>query len=766
MASGGKESTEVAKACVACGREFSADVEICPDDGTLLSPISREPKPGDIFAERYEILGIIGDGGMGKVYKAKHNLMKRIVAIKLLLPHLVSSSAALKRFQQEAQAASALNHPNILTVYDFGISTQGMPFLVMDFLEGTTLSVLIQEKGHLSVNRALPLFIQACSGLAHAHQKGVIHRDLKPANLMLVNYDGQSDFLKIVDFGIAKLLQADSGTAEQLTHTGEVFGSPLYMSPEQCRGLELDQRSDIYSLACVLYRTVTGRPPFAGGTPMECMYKQVNDPVVPFNNCCPELNLPEALEKIVTKGMDKDPNQRYQNMLEFRDALDELSVSYPYAKKTTRVFSVPQASPLAVSTEDLTDKMSRKNSEDGQRTQGFQTQAPTMKQTTPGIGLEPPAALPPTAQSKVETPSSSKNKTIAIAAAVAVAIFVAGLIAMLNFSHQKPALPPENAPLTGDPSQQIDSLVSASTTLITQGDYGKAIEGLERAVRYSEEMSKPDDSLLKVLPLLAKAYLQCGKFEAAQHAWERLLPLQKRAPGTSPTVLAKTKTNIALALIAEGNLDDAVPLLNEAMATYKNAKPDEQEGYSDVLYGLAKVKTLQGQYAQAINTLNQAIALKTKSSGADSPDVAAYMDDLAQVYLLQGKLPKAESTLTKALSIKQSKLGPDSLLVADTLKNLGTLYFQKGDLAKSEDMFNKSLNIRKEDLGENSLASAEIMTALAMLYTREQKFDQADTLFKEALSIRTKELGPDAPSVKRTKELYSVLKQKLQNKKR
>ncbi|MBY0359404.1 MAG: serine/threonine-protein kinase [Candidatus Obscuribacterales bacterium] len=758
MELGSKESLNTEKVCVACGREFPGDVEVCPDDGTLLTPLTKEPKAGDIFAERYEILGIIGDGGMGKVYKAKHNLMKRVVAIKLLLPHLVSSASALKRFQQEAQAASALNHPNILTVYDFGISNQGMPFMVMDFLEGTNLSTLIQERGHLSINQALAIFTQACSGLAHAHQKGVIHRDLKPANLMLVDYDGQTDFLKVVDFGIAKLLQPDSSTAEPLTHTGEVFGSPLYMSPEQCRGLELDQRSDIYSLACVLYRSVTGRPPFAGGTPMECMYKQVNESVISFSDACPELNLPEALERIIFKAMDKNPDNRYQSMLEFHDALSELAVLYPYGKKTVRVFSVPPSSPLAVSTEDLTDKISRKeNALEALEKQDYsaQKEPPTA----------PTRALEEIQQNLAAKLSTAGSKKMIISTVAGIALLALALFAVQTL--QKPVeVPPENAPLTGNPQQQVDELIDDSTTATNQGDYTKATEALERAVKYTDEMKDPNPSLVKVLPPLGKLYFQSSKFELAQQTYERLLPLQKKVDGADSIPVAQTKTYIALSLVAQGNLDDAVPLLNSALSAYKKVGPKERTGYSDVLYGLAKVKTQQGQYAQAINTLNQAISLKTQQDGPDSPDAAAYMDDLGQVYLLQNKLPQAESILNKALAIKQAKLGAGSLGAADTLKNLGTLYFQKGNLDKSEAMFTQARTIKNQDLGQKSLGAAEIMTALAMLYTREQKYAQADALFQQALAIRTQELGPNAPSVKRTKDLYAVLKQKMQGKKR
>src|SRR5262249_16807581 len=161
---------------------------------------------GAVIGDRYEITGVIAGGGMGTIFRAKHQLMKRTVAIKMLHPQMVASASALKRFQQEAEAASCLNHPNILSVFDFGLTAQGKPYVVMACLEGKSLASLLATDAHLPVGRSLKIFVQIAAALAHAHQKGVIHRDLKPANIMLVDLDGDPDFVKLVDFGIAKML--------------------------------------------------------------------------------------------------------------------------------------------------------------------------------------------------------------------------------------------------------------------------------------------------------------------------------------------------------------------------------------------------------------------------------------------------------------------------------------------------------------------------------------------------------------------------------
>lgn len=279
-----------------------------------------DPLLGTVFADRYRILEVLGRGGMGVVYKARHELMDRLVAIKMMLPQLVSDDVSLARFQREARAASKINHPNIIAIHDFGLTNDnGVAYLVMDYIEGHTLATAIEKDGQLGVTRATRIFLQVCDALQHAHKLGVVHRDLKPGNIMLVCHDDNEDFVKVVDFGVAKLTEGDSD--QRLTGTGEIFGSPVYMSPEQCSGDPLDARSDIYALGCVLYETLTGKPPCVGRTPIETITKHIS--VVPptFSEARPDLYIPEWIERVVFKALSKDASKRQQSMQEFFDEL-------------------------------------------------------------------------------------------------------------------------------------------------------------------------------------------------------------------------------------------------------------------------------------------------------------------------------------------------------------------------------------------------------------------------------------------------------------
>ncbi len=271
---------------------------------------------GQVLEGKYEILSLLGRGGMGAVYRVRHMLLNVELALKTLDTQRIGDSVSARRFQTEAKAAFSLTHPNLVKVHDSGVFEDGQPFLVMDLVQGKTLQTLIKERGRLPLNEIASIFAQLCFGLAHAHHQQVVHRDIKPANIMLV--DGLSlkeeGSVKILDFGIAKIVNADRGEIQTLTQTGEVFGSPLYMSPEQCSGEAIDQRSDVYSLGCVLFEALTGTPPLVGNNALRTMMLHVNDSAPSLKEATLGSQFPEELEKIVEKMLAKSPGDRYSDL--------------------------------------------------------------------------------------------------------------------------------------------------------------------------------------------------------------------------------------------------------------------------------------------------------------------------------------------------------------------------------------------------------------------------------------------------------------------
>ncbi len=263
---------------------------------------------------------------MGVIYKAHHAILKKDVAIKIL--HQVNDMT-VQRFQREAQAVFNLHHENVVAVHEFGVTDEGQPFMVMEFIEGKTLSNVIDERGALPLDLCVNIFKQVCSGMSHAHSRGVLHRDLKPSNVMLTAPDSWTPQVRIVDFGIAKVMDLveDDTSTGKLTRTGDFVGSPLYMSPEQCLGKNIDLRSDVYSIGCIMYEALTGHAPFSGGTQMEIMLRQMNDKAPTLKEGSSGTSYPAWIERLVARALAKDPNLRFQSIDEMKKAIEDRVVA-------------------------------------------------------------------------------------------------------------------------------------------------------------------------------------------------------------------------------------------------------------------------------------------------------------------------------------------------------------------------------------------------------------------------------------------------------
>ncbi len=272
--------------------------------------------------ERFEVLALIGTGACSKVYKARQVEPNRVVALKVLHPHLLSNAETIARFQREAESGARLNHPSICTVYEYGRLANGHPFIAMQYLEGESLASLLRRSECLNIEQALPIFISCCNALIAAHEKGIIHRDIKPANIFIQSL-GKNAGAKLLDFGLAKLL---SHSVPTLTQTGIALGTVQYMSPEQILTEPVDARSDIYSLGCVMFQTLTGRQVFDGRTAFEVMDEHLNKLPATLQSANPGAKIHSDLENVVLKSLAKDPERRYQNVLELKSALESMLV--------------------------------------------------------------------------------------------------------------------------------------------------------------------------------------------------------------------------------------------------------------------------------------------------------------------------------------------------------------------------------------------------------------------------------------------------------
>jgi tRNA A-37 threonylcarbamoyl transferase component Bud32 len=303
--------------CTKCGKQLAATVKNCPDDDQAMQVVDK--LEGQILDGKYKIVEYLGAGGMSTVYKARHIVLDKILALKLLQPHLLGNARFVQRFQREAQAMARLQHPNLLTVHECGF-LEGVPFLLLDFVDGKGLDVLIEERTRLSVGQMLAIVMQVSDGLIDAHDNGVIHRDIKPANIMISENVKGRELVKVVDFGLAKMLEDEPGQ-QKISREGSSAGSPMYMSPEQCVGDPADARTDIYALGCVMYECLTGNPPLFGQSVLETFNKVMNEKPQPVSAI---VEIPADLDYLILKCLEKRPEDRPATVLEFRTALKDI----------------------------------------------------------------------------------------------------------------------------------------------------------------------------------------------------------------------------------------------------------------------------------------------------------------------------------------------------------------------------------------------------------------------------------------------------------
>ena len=314
-------ATAPVRAVSAHDADVAAALAMFPGEGAAL----YARLVGQTLDNRYYIERKIGEGGMGVVYAARHLVIERPLAIKVLKREVARDASTIKRFVQEAKAASRIGHPNIVDVTDFGSTPEGMTYQVMEYVEGTTLSQAIKQSAPFGLARALPIAAQIAQALGAAHDKGIVHRDLKPENIFLINRDGRRDFVKIVDFGIAKVSPIDSSAPSdgpRLTRAGAVFGTPEYMAPEQAAGRnDTDGRVDVYALGTILYEMFTGRVPHKSDNMMRTLAMQMLDPIEPPSKVRPDAPLDPEVEGIVMHALAKKREQRFQTMGELHEAI-------------------------------------------------------------------------------------------------------------------------------------------------------------------------------------------------------------------------------------------------------------------------------------------------------------------------------------------------------------------------------------------------------------------------------------------------------------
>lgn len=491
MAPESKEKTQskVELICSTCGKPVSnrARTDVtrylsvesrCTCGSQERNPGEAEQSAGEIdpavvenLQDKYEVLSLLGKGGMGSVYKVRDKELDRVFAIKVLHSELTGEQQAVKRFEQEAKASTSLTHVNLCAVYNYGVGKQGAHYLVMDYLDGKSLGEVLVDESYLGAPRAIDLFIQIAEALVHAHMKGVVHRDLKPNNI-LIEKKGDVELVKIVDFGIAKVLPTESKvTSSNLTQTGEIFGSPLYMSPEQCLGNHLDARSDIYAFGCVMYEALTGIAPFAAENPIKTVLKHINEAPVFIRNLREHFEVPDDLERIILHCLEKEPVARYQTAEELLSDLKKVRDKKPLKFKND-----------------------------------------------------------PLKKGAAKAKTKKPNYVAAATAGVAIgAVFIAILIFAPRPTPAPAPAKTAEPKLTGDPYTDAATLDGLSFQYFTQGEYEKAIPYLEFGLKVYKEGGRHFQNANQETGWLADQSQHIGKCYMMLKQYEKAVPYYQEA---------------------------------------------------------------------------------------------------------------------------------------------------------------------------------------------------------------------------------------------
>ncbi len=363
--------------CPTCKETFPNGA-FCAKDGTALVEREQSSLVGQVLADRYRIVRLLGEGGMGQVYEAQHLNINKRFAIKMLRPEVIGSAQSLQRFRQEAWAASSIGHENIVEIDDFATLASGQVYLAMEFLDGQSLAERIRDGAPLSPEDAVAVVIAVGQGLAAAHDKGIVHRDMKPENIFLARKSGRV-VAKILDFGIAKMSGGDEPS--NLTRTGAIFGTPLYMSPEQAKGKPADARADVYALGVILYELLTGSVPFGGESSVEILSQHIGAAPVPPSEVAPDRAIAPTLEALVLRALEKEPEARQSSMAELVRELEAVAATLPKPDLAALV-TTPPAPPTGWNAQI--------------KTPGATTPQPGATTPRPGATTPRPAARTPT----------------------------------------------------------------------------------------------------------------------------------------------------------------------------------------------------------------------------------------------------------------------------------------------------------------------------------------------------------------------------------
>ncbi len=756
---------------VALRREVQSLLEFSGNTGRLIEqPLEQAARAWSTTASRigpWKILEPLGDGGMGSVYLAcrADEVYQQRVAIKLMRADLVRNRAMLSRFKRERQILAHLNHPNIARLFDGGVSSEGLPYLVMEYVEGLPIHEYC-SKNKLHLTAILELFRTVCSAVEYAHQRFVIHRDLKPANILVTS----GGVAKLLDFGIARLLDPELEDHENAqTRASERLMTPEYASPEQVRGEAITTASDVYSMGVLLYELLAGVRPFKPKTdsPLEIALaiceQTPPEPSAVSKDAARSRQLKGDLDRIVMMAIRKEPERRYASMAQFGADISAYLGGYPLQARTDtwgyRAYTFIRRHKWGVAAAvlfmvsligfgvamGLLAQQARRERETAQQEKQFM--ADMFQAATPEVARGETI----TARTLLDRGAQRIDHELASQPRVRASLLeiIAEAYRSLGFTDQAQILAQRAFALDSqtfrtDSGEGLKALELLAELDRDKGQYAHAEPLLAHLIgRKRKSLGETHPEVAQAMDELGECFYWEAKDDQAIDILRRALLIDRQ---NGPNFGIGTREYLALVLERKGSYEEASSLLQEGAEISRRKYGPDSRDYGNALHNLGSSLIDRGDLFGAEAKLRETLAIRRKTLGPDHPDLAYTLNNLGFVLLEEGNWREAEPFLKEALDNGLKRLGPEHPRIAGAVNNWGRVFEARGDYVQAEANYRHALSILEHAKAANTWPAAQITANLGLLYFDQSKFALAEIQARRAMEIRRNLGGTETPA--------------------